>query len=187
MPSTYIQHYIQYPFLLASFLGKWQIGFQMPQFIYCHLLSETLLQRGERVRETAGKCVTLHKYITATSSLNNAWVASMIIQHGDQLCLTFITVYTEDALATSQLKLSTPDQLWHCGHLPVTSASESRTCCFSSFCSSLSSHSKLYRWSMFLCFSEDHGWKQISQWKTAALSGYTGSGTLLAETGTILL
>lgn len=154
-----------------------------------HILSFALWNSSSKGRKSKRKSrkVCDSPYITATSSLNNAWVASIIIQHGDQLCLTFITVYTEDALATSQLKLSTPDQLWHCGHLPVTSASESRTCCFSSFCSSLSSHSKLYRWSMFLCFSEDHGWKQISQWKTAALSGYTGSGTLLAETGTILL
>lgn len=77
----------------------------MTQFIYCHLLSEMFPHREERLRAGAGKCVTLHKYVTATTSLNNAWVASMITQHGDQLCLIFITVYAEEALATSQLKL----------------------------------------------------------------------------------
>lgn len=49
--------------------------------------------------------MTFHKYIKATSFLN--WVASLIIQHGDQLCDTsfiFMTVSAEDALATSQLK-----------------------------------------------------------------------------------
>lgn len=79
--------------------------FQLPQFIYCHLLSETFPHREGRLRAGAGKCVTLHKYNTATPSLNNAWVTSIIIQHRDQLRVTFITVYAEEALATSQLKL----------------------------------------------------------------------------------
>lgn len=100
-------------------------------------------------------------------SKNNGWVASLIIQHGDQLCDTRVLLLSQFMLRMLWQPVSWNwfhawPTLTQCGHLPVTSASDCRTCCFSCFSSSVSCCNALYRWSSFLSFSEDPSWKQRS-------------------------
>ena len=134
---------------------------------YAVVCSLKLSSREWRVRAGGAKCVTLHKYIKATALLNNGWVASLIIQHGDQLCDTRVLFLLQFMLRmlwepVSWNRFHAWPTLTQRGHLPVTSASDCRTCCFSCFSSSVSSCNNLYRWSSFLSFSEDPAWKQIS-------------------------